>query len=72
MLSVLEAVSRPDYVHSPHRRGPTVRRCARRKLRPCSSDGMLILVDHAPESVVPADVQVGDAIWIGDRCGDRT
>ena len=32
---------------------------------------MLVLVDCAAESVVSAYVQVGDAVGIGNGCGDR-
>ncbi|MEY9894263.1 DNA-binding XRE family transcriptional regulator [Catenulispora sp. MAP5-51] len=33
---------------------------------------MLVFVDDAAESVVSADVEVGDVLWVGDRCGHCT
>jgi hypothetical protein len=57
--------------HSPGDRWLVRRPCDCRKLRPCSSGSVLVFVDDAAESVVAADVQVSDAVWIGDRGGDR-
>jgi muconolactone delta-isomerase len=43
--------------------------CACRKCRPCRSGRVLLHVDDAAESVGSADVEVGDVLWVGDRCG---
>jgi len=58
---------------TPGKARPLIRHglCACRKLRPRISGSMSVLVEDAAESVVAADVQVGDAGGVGDRCRDR-
>src|SRR5258706_10497571 len=47
-------------------------RCACRKSHPGSSSCMLVLVKDAPETIASADVEPGDLVRIGGRCGQRT
>jgi hypothetical protein len=32
---------------------------------------MLVLVEDSTETLVPSYIQVGDLVWISDRCGQR-
>jgi hypothetical protein len=44
--------------------------CACRKLHPCRSGDMSVLVDHSTEAVVSAYVEAGDPVRISNRFGD--
>jgi hypothetical protein len=44
-------------------------RCTCRKCHPGSSGGMFVLVRDAAEAVTSMDVQVGEAVRVGDRFG---
>jgi hypothetical protein len=43
--------------------------CTCRECRPGRSGGMLVLVEDAAEAVTSVDVQVGEPVRLGDRCG---
>src|SRR4051812_12617800 len=43
--------------------------CACRKVHPCSSSGMFVLVEDAAEALVSSYVQLGDLVRIDDRRG---
>src|SRR5258707_516314 len=51
------------------RAGPCPCRC--RKPRPCSSGGVLVLVEDAAELIVSSDVEVGESVRLGYRLGQR-
>ncbi|MET7543153.1 hypothetical protein [Streptomyces sp. NPDC005507] len=44
--------------------------CACRERHPGSSSGMSVLVDDAAEPVMPAYVEAGDPVGVGDWFGD--
>jgi len=46
-------------------------RCACRKLRPCWSGGLGVLVQSTAQSLASADVQVADLGLVGDRWWQR-
>jgi hypothetical protein len=66
VLAVLELHERRAEIAEMYRR----QHCACRIPRPCSSRGVLILVEDTAESVSPAHVEVGDSPWVCDRRGD--
>jgi hypothetical protein len=43
--------------------------CTCRKIRPCRSGGMFVLVQDTAEAVASADVEVGEPVRVGDRFG---
>ena len=50
---------------------PRRARCACRKLRPCWSGGVVVLVEDAAQSLSSVDVQVDDLGLVGDRWWQR-
>ncbi|MFL6123954.1 hypothetical protein, partial [Actinophytocola sp.] len=46
-------------------------RCACRKCRPCRSGGVVVFVEDAAQSLVSADVELGDCCLIGGRMWER-
>jgi hypothetical protein len=53
-------VMRPEALREP---------CGCRKPRPCSSGGMLVLMEHSAESITAVDVQMCELLRICDRFG---